>query len=102
MVIKFKQKCSKCKTNYVLVTRRDRFPVCYECDKAQMQGKITDPDMKQMFDIPEEYYIENQFLRNIKINYLKFQSLTERQIEAFKKTVAKIKEEKSGEVKKDL
>lgn len=57
-----------------------------------MEGEITDPEMKQLFDIPEEYYKESMFLRNIKINYLKYGNLTEKQIAAFKKVAAKIKE----------
>ena len=59
-----------------------------------MQGKVKDPKMKKMFDIPEEFYKENSFLRDIKVKYLQWGGLTERQIEAFKKTVEKMKEEK--------
>lgn len=57
-----------------------------------MQGEITDPKMKKMFDIPEKFYEDNMFLRSIKINYLKWGKLTEKQIEAFKKGVEKMKE----------
>jgi len=59
-----------------------------------MQGEIKDPKMKKLLDIPEEYYKENSFLRNIKINYLKYGRLTEKQVEAFKKTVEKIREKR--------
>ena len=79
---KFKQKCSRCRKNYVIITRRENYPICYECQKSQLQGDIEDPAMKKLFDIPEELYKENMFLRNIKISYLKYQSLTEKQIEA--------------------
>lgn len=92
MAAKFKQKCAKCKKNWVIITWKQRFPICYECQKQEMQGEIKDPVMKKMFDIPEEFYKENMFLRNIKVNYLKFGKLSERQIEAFKKTVKKMKE----------
>ena len=60
-----------------------------------MQGEIKDPKMKKMFDIPEEFYKENSFLRDIKIKYLQWGELTEKQIEAFKKTVEKMKKEKA-------
>ena len=50
--------------------------------------------MKKLFNIPEEFYKENSFLRNIKVSYLRFDKLSERQIEAFEKTVAKMKEAK--------
>ena len=59
-----------------------------------MKGEIKDPKMKKMFDIPEEFYKENSFLRDIKIKYLQWGELTEKQIEAFKKTVEKMKQEK--------
>ena len=58
-----------------------------------MKGEIKDPKMKKMFDIPEEFYKENSFLRDIKIKYLKFGELTEKQIAAFKKTVENLKKE---------
>ena len=92
MPISYEQKCATCKKNFVTITWRQRFPICYECQKSELQGKIKDPKMKVMFDIPEEFYKENLFLRNIKSNYLRFNSLTEKQVEAFKKTVKKIKE----------
>ena len=92
MAAKFKQKCAKCKQNWVIITWKQRFPICYDCQKQEMEGEITDPAMKKMFDIPEEFYKENMFLRSIKVNYLKFGKLTEKQIEAFKKTVKKMKE----------
>lgn len=92
MAIKYKQKCAKCKQNYVVVTRRTRFPVCYDCQKERLQGEIKDPKIRKLLDIPEEFYRENLFLRNIKESYMAWGKLSEKQIEAFKKTVAKMKE----------
>ena len=92
MAIQYKQRCVVCRNNYAVVTRRDRYAVCYDCQKKQMQGEIKDPKMKKLFDIPEQYYKQNMFLRNIKVNYLRYGNLTEKQIEAFKKVVKKIKE----------
>jgi hypothetical protein len=59
-----------------------------------MKGEITDPEMKKLFDIPEDFYKQNGFLRRIKINYLKYHSLTQPQIDAFKKTVLEMKKKK--------
>jgi len=74
----------------VIVNYRTRFAVCYECQKNEMDGEIKDPEMQKMFNIPEEAYRQNSFLRSIKINYLKYGKLTDKQIEAFKKTVEKL------------
>ena len=91
---KFKQKCFRCKKNYVMVTNRTKWVMCYDCQKAEMQGEIKDPEMKKMFDIPEELYKENAFLRDIKIKYLKWGELTENQINAFKKVTEELKKAK--------
>ncbi|MBU1596903.1 MAG: hypothetical protein KKE98_00500 [Nanoarchaeota archaeon] len=96
MAIQYKQKCTRCRTNYVTVTRRQPFPVCEECQKKEMSGEITDPKMKEMFDIPEEFYKKSNFLRSIKVNYLRFGSLSEKQIDAFKNTVKNMKEKKDS------
>lgn len=92
MAIQYKQKCIRCKKNYVLVSRGQRYALCYDCQKSELEGEIKDPKMKKMFDIPEEFYKENGFLRSIKVNYLRFGELTEKQIEAFKKVVKQMKE----------
>ena len=91
MAIKFKQKCFICKKNYVTVTKRTKWVVCYDCQKKELQGEIKDPAMKKMFDIPEEFYKENAFLRDIKIKYLKWGELTDNQVNAFKKVVKDMK-----------
>ena len=98
MAVKIKTKCIRCRKNYVVTTTRDRFPLCYDCQKAELQGDIKDPKMKKMFDIPEEFYKVNSFLRDIKRNYLKFESLSEKQVEAFKKTVEKMKSESEEKI----
>ena len=93
MAIKYKQKCGRCKKNYVIITYRHRYALCYDCQKNDMKGEIKDPKMKKLFKIPEDYYKDNAFLRSIKINYLRFGRLTVKQIEAFKNAVKKIKEQ---------
>ena len=94
MAIKYKHKCNRCKKNYVTVTSRQRFILCYDCQKSELEGDIKDPKMKKLFNIPEEYYKENGFLRNIKVSYLRFGKLSEKQIETFKKVVKKMDEER--------
>lgn len=90
MTIKYKQKCSRCRKNYVVVTWKTKFPVCYDCEKNQLIGEIKDPAMKKLFGIPEDFYKNNAFLRDIKINYLRFGKLSDKQIDAFKKAVEKM------------
>ena len=85
MAVRFQMKCSRCKKNYVTVTRRQSFALCYDCQKSELEGEIKDPEMKKMFDIPQDLYRTNTFLRDIKVKYLKYGELSEKQIEVFKK-----------------
>ena len=94
MAIKYKKKCIRCNKNYVIATWKQRFVTCYECQKKELQSEIKDPKMKKLLNIPEKYYKDNAFLRDIKINYLRYGNLTEKQNEAFKKAVKKMKEKK--------
>ncbi len=91
MPIRYRQKCFKCRKNWVNVSRGQRFVICYDCQKEELNKKIKDPEMKKMFDIPEDFYRKNSFLRSIKLNYIKFEKLSEKQIAAFKKTVKEMK-----------
>ena len=95
-MVRFKQRCFRCKKNFVLVSGRQRFVLCYDCQKGSLNVEIKNSKMKKMFNIPEEYYKENYFLRDIKLNYLRFKNLSDKQIEAFKKTVKMMKEEKNA------
>lgn len=97
MSILYKIKCARCRTNYVTVTHRERFPLCYDCQKKDLEGEIKDPKMKKLLDIPEEFYKKNRFLRSIKINCIRWGKLTEKQIEAFKKGVAKMEKGEPSE-----
>jgi len=92
MAVQYKQKCCKCKKNYVLASYRNRYVTCDECDSKEMTTPITDPEMIKFFDIPEDFYKKNSFLKDIKRNYLKYGKLSERQMEAFKETVEKMTE----------
>lgn len=92
MGAKYKQRCFRCKKNYVIATWKQKFVTCYDCDKEELNTEIKDSKMKKMFDIPEEFYKENSFLRSIKINYIRYGELSSKQVEAFKKAVNKMKE----------
>jgi len=96
MAIIYKQLCYICKKNYVTVTSKQKYVSCYECQKKEISEEIKDPKMKKLFNIPEKYYQKNYFLRNIKIAYLRYGRLTEKQIKAFKKTVERMKENKEN------
>jgi len=95
----FQQKCVVCRKNWVTITHRQRYPVCYDCKKKELEGEIKDPAMKKMFKIPEKFYMKSAFLRDIKANCLRYGKLTEKQIEAFKKTVKSMKEKAKEEGK---
>ncbi len=94
MAVRYQQKCYRCRKRYVTMTSRQRYAVCYDCQKEDLSKKVKSPKMQKFFAIPEEFYRKNSFLRDIKINYLKFGKLTEKQVNAFKKTVKNMKEEK--------
>ena len=91
MPIRFKQQCGRCRKNYVKVSRKQYFVLCYDCQKGELAGEVKDPEMKKMFAIPEEFYKDNAFLRDIKVKYLRYGSLSEKQVDAFKKGVASMR-----------
>ena len=91
MKVLYKQRCAKCKKNMVKIISRRQFPICYDCQKDELKGKIKDPKIKKLFDVPEEFYKESPFLRSVKSYYLKFDKISEKQIEFFKKTVKELK-----------
>ena len=39
MAITYKSKCISCKKNYVLMTYKQRYPICYDCQKKELEGK---------------------------------------------------------------
>jgi len=90
---KFKILCRKCKKSYFFASFKDKYPVCYECNKEKLHTKIEDAEMRKFFEIPETLYENNLFLRDIKLKYLNYGKLTEKQMSSFKKTVEKLSEE---------
>ncbi len=95
MAILLKKKCNRCRKNYVKCSRRQGYILCYDCQKPQLEQEIEDPVMKKLFDIPEEFYRKNGFLCELKSKYIRFGSLSEKQIEVFKKVVKELEEESS-------
>ncbi len=53
---------------------------------------VKEASFKKLFDIPLDWYKENSFLRSVRYQYGRFNQLTEKQLEAFKKTVKELKE----------
>ena len=91
---KYKQLCALCKKNMVIMYSGRQFPICVDCHMKQIEQPVTDPTYKKLLDIPREFYEKSMFLRNIKRAYLQFGSLSEKQIEFFKKAVEDLKHPK--------
>ena len=63
--------------------------------KYRGQVKFLGKTNPYQFDIPEKFYENSSFLRDIKVKVTKWgNELTEKQIEAFKKVVKAMKENK--------
>ncbi len=90
---KFKQRCAMCKDNMVVMYSRRQFPICVECHMKRIDKPIEDAKYKKLFNVPKEVYEQSTFLRNIKESYLRFGSLSEKQVEVFKKVVKDVKKE---------
>ncbi len=93
---RFKQRCAICKKNMVVMYSSRQFPICVECHLKRISETVKGSPYKELFDIPPEFYKNSLFLRNIKESYLRFGSLTEKQIAAFKKAVEDMKQ-KNGD-----
>lgn len=88
--LKFKKKCNVCKENWVLVRHRE-YTICTPCHMKQIfSEEITDKKYK-FLNISKELYEQSRFLRNIRQSYIRYKELTEKQIDAFKKTVKDVK-----------
>ena len=70
--------------------RKENYVLCYDCQKPELDKPIDDPQMKAMFNIPQTQYEQSSFLRSIKMNYLRYGKLSEKQIEAFKKVSSEL------------
>ncbi len=92
MRIKYKQRCFICRKNMALIESRYQKAICIPCQTRDFNKPITDPKFKKLFNIDEELYQKNYFLRDIKSKYLRFGNLTEKQISAFKKVAKELKQ----------
>ncbi|MBI2547364.1 MAG: hypothetical protein HYW23_02870, partial [Candidatus Aenigmarchaeota archaeon] len=82
--------CAICRKNHVLISARGQFPICTACSMRQISQPITDEKFRKLFDIDNKLYEESSFLRSIKSNYLRFGSLSEKQIDTFKRVSAEL------------
>ncbi len=82
---KYKQLCAICRKSHVLISSRNQFPICTSCSMKQINQPIEDEKFRKLFDIDQKLYEQSSFLRSIKSNYLRFKSLSQKQVETFKK-----------------
>ncbi|MBI2144633.1 hypothetical protein HYU17_05840 [Candidatus Woesearchaeota archaeon] len=87
---RYKQLCAICRKSHVLIITRGQFPICTPCSMKQINQPIADEKFRKLFDIGQNLYEQSSFLRSIKSNYLRFGSLSDRQIEMFKKVAAEL------------
>lgn len=87
---KYKQLCAICRKNHVLISARGQFPICTSCSMKQINQPIEDEKFRKLFDIDQKLYEQSSFLRSIKSNYLRFGSLSEKQIDTFKRVSAEL------------
>ena len=87
---KYQQLCLLCKKNRVLIERYKQQAICYPCMKSRW-GEIKGEKYKKLFNISEELYQKNYFLRNVRDYFDKYGKLSQKQIDAFKKTVEEMK-----------
>lgn len=57
----------------------------------EIQHPLEDDTLKKLFDIPMAWYEKNPFLRSVRYQYGRFGRLTDKQLEAFKKTLKDMK-----------
>ena len=88
---RYKQLCAICRKSHVLMSSGNQFPICTACSMRQIDKPIEDVELKKLFDIDQKLYESSSFLRSIKSNYIRFGSLSEKQIEVFKKVAAELK-----------
>lgn len=98
-MVEYKELCMICKKTRVLITSRRQKAICPACQFRGIDDKpITDPVMKKMFDIDPRLYEGSYFLRDIKAKYLRFGTLSEKQIEVFQK----VADEEGAKLKKEV
>ncbi|MBU0457166.1 MAG: hypothetical protein ABH824_04780 [Nanoarchaeota archaeon] len=91
--LKFKKKCGICREEWVLINDRE-YPICVNCHMKQIFSEEITEKKYDFLNIDKKIYLKSRFLRNIRHSYLRYKSLTDKQVEAFKKAVEDIKKEK--------
>lgn len=94
---RYKQLCAICRKNHVLISARGQFPICTACSMREISKPIEDEKFRKMFDIDKKLYEKSSFLRSIKSNYLRFGSLSEKQVETFKMVAEELANPKAKE-----
>lgn len=89
-MVRYKQLCILCRKNHAVIESRKQRAVCPECEMKDWE-EIKSGRYKKILDIPKDVYAKSYFLRNVRSYYEKFGKLSEKQIEAFKKTAEKLK-----------
>jgi hypothetical protein len=87
---KYKQLCAICRKQHTLIESRNQFPICISCSMKQISQPIENRKFRKLFDIDQKLYEQSSFLRSIKSNYVRFKSLSEKQIEVFKKVAKEL------------
>ena len=86
-MVKFKQRCSKCKKNYTVSMRSQAFVMCAECHEPLINKPIEDEEMKLFFEKGEGFYEKDAYLRTVKMNYLKYGNITDYQRKQFLRVI---------------
>jgi len=92
--LKFKTKCKVCYKNWVTIKFRE-FPICVGCQMKQVGSEEVKGKKYKFLNIDQKLYEKSRFLRNIRISFNRYDELTAKQIEAFKKAVDDIKKGKT-------
>lgn len=82
----FKKKCGICNKEWVVINSRE-YPVCVSCHMKQIFSEEVTDKAFSFLNIDKGLYEKSKFLRSIRQSYLMYKSLTQKQIEVFKKAV---------------
>lgn len=94
MRARYKQLCIVCRKNHVLISSYGQVPICVQCSMREINKPVSDEKFRKLFDIDQRLYEQSSFLRSIKSKYLRFGSLSDKQIEMFKKVADELKHQK--------
>lgn len=87
---RYKQLCMLCRKNHAIIESRKQRAICSECEMKDWK-EIKSGKYKKILEIPKEIYMKSYFLRNVRSYYERFGKLSEKQVEAFKKTADELR-----------